>query len=247
MPSPRQWARSIGLGALRRWCDGCPRAWRAFCITASQETDMRSSDCTIPASCRVRTCACGSSMAAGPKQVLTGPFARVLGTDFAELPAALRNFHGVGRFRRFVGKAVVEVSTGPVAQAALWIAGFPRRGGTVQLEIEVEARDGRETWRRDFGGTRTRSTLEFRDGEALETFGPVTCALDIRRDGERILVGVKRAWIFGLMPLPRGLRPVSASVEWSDDRGRFCFDINAALPGLGPLIRYHGHLVPTSD
>lgn len=172
-----------------------------------------------------------------------GPFARALDPDFASLPCALRLFHGVQNFQRFSGEADITVAPGWLRHAVLRVGGFPRHSGRVPLVVTVEVQGGREIWRRDFGGTATVSELTLQRGRVVEAFGPVTFELDLSVKNHSILIGVRRAWLFRVIPLPWFLIPASDSVEWADDQGRFRFDIKVDFPGLGRLIEYRGHIV----
>lgn len=49
-----------------------------------------------------------------------------------------------------------------------------------------------------------------------------------------------------ILRLPRFMRPWTRAQERVDDLGRFTFDVEIGLPGIGRLVRYRGWLDPSS-
>ncbi|CAN0579861.1 unnamed protein product [Ectocarpus sp. 12 AP-2014] len=75
-----------------------------------------------------------------------------------------------------------------------------------------------------------------------EQFGPMTLTMVLRAEHGRMHVDVIGGAILGV-PVPRFALPRSTSVERAQD-GRIVFDISAAMPVLGLMIRYEGWLQP---
>ena len=48
-------------------------------------------------------------------------------------------------------------------------------------------------------------------------------------------------WLFGVK-LPKALVPISKTIEYVDNEGRYAFDIDLHIRFLGPLIAYKGWL-----
>jgi hypothetical protein len=112
------------------------------------------------------------------------------------------------------------------------------------VRVSVGRSPAGETWIREFDGRRFRSNHSAGrgrfEGLVVEQFGPIRFGLAVlERDG-RLGLQVRRWSIFGL-PLPRHLMPWSSAWE-SDVGGRFSFDVEICLPGLGPIVRYRGWL-----
>ena len=162
------------------------------------------------------------------------------------VPLALRDLHsGQGVFR---GRCDVERGQGFLIAIALRLGRFPKSGK--DLPVAVVTRNDGENWHwtRDFAGQSMQSRLRFDAGRKCveERLGRLTIWLRPVLTRGVLSIQVKRLSVFGI-PCPSVLLPRSASVEWQDDQGRFCFDISASLPGLGRLIRYHGWLTRVHD
>jgi len=65
-------------------------------------------------------------------------------------------------------------------------------------------------------------------------------------DGARLRLKV-RGWSVLGIPMPLALAPVADAYEWVDDKGRFRFHVEIALPLIGMIVRYRGWLIPRSS
>src|SRR5690606_26951617 len=92
---------------------------------------------------------------------------------FYNLPEAVRRLHAVRGTARHAGIATVERGRNPLARLCARIAGLPKAMREVPLTVEFIADGKRETWRRDFGGTRMRTRLAFKGGLLRERLGPL--------------------------------------------------------------------------
>ena len=79
-----------------------------------------------------------------------------------------------------------------------------------------------------------------------ERFGPLSFRLRLAPDGDGLAMPIDAAFLLGLR-LPRFLTPASATREFIDAAGRFNFDVDVSLPGVGRVVRYRGWLVPVGD
>jgi NAD(P)-dependent dehydrogenase (short-subunit alcohol dehydrogenase family) len=168
-------------------------------------------------------------------------YARAMGAAFEALPPAVRGLHDFRRDSGAAGEAVVVRGRGLVPRLLAWLMRFPPEGRR-PLHVSFAERDGVETWTRDYGGHVMRSELSKASGGVTERFGPIRFAFDLvpRPDGLAMnLVG----WSLLRVPLPRFLGPRIAATEREQD-GRFHFDVSAALPLLGEVVRYAGWLEP---
>jgi hypothetical protein len=124
--------------------------------------------------------------------------------------------------------------------------GFPATAANVPVSVVLSPHDGGETWTRTFGRTSFTSVQRRgrgrNDALMLERFGIVTVALALVIDEDRLFL-VPRSWSALGIPLPRSLLPTGRSFE-TERAGRFCFDVEIAVPGLGLIVAYNGSLEP---
>ena len=170
------------------------------------------------------------------------PFWHAIRAQGLEMPPVVDGFHAGQGEKRYCGQASITRGRNPLVRLALWLAGMPRAGADVPVRMRLVIGPEGADWVRDFGGHTTRSRLSLtRDGHVVERFGPFRIAMAVRaeRGGLRMDIAGMRA--FGV-PVPGALRPVSQTREYVGEDGRFRFDVGAAVPGLGPVIRYAGWL-----
>lgn len=170
-------------------------------------------------------------------------FQRLLGASFYSLPDSVRALHGIRGRARYAGRATIMRGRNPLGRLCAMVAGLPGARQDVPTTVDFDARPDGETWQRNFGGRRMRSRLR-RDGRVLvERLGPLRFRFALHANNGSIwwrVVGVK---LFGVLPLP---------ASWFDDvycregehEGRYTFEVEAALPLCGRLIRYEGWLEP---
>jgi hypothetical protein len=180
--------------------------------------------------------------------VATPLFRRVLGAAYERLPAAVRAMHDITGDCAAEGRAEITRGTSPLARLVAALIGFPRAGDDVPVRVSFDVRDGREIWRRDFGGRRFASTQlqgtgPF-EGSLCERFGPLTVGLALAVEKEGLALAVQRVSLFGI-PLPGRWMPYSKAFE-SAQGGRFNFDVEIGHPWTGTIVRYRGWLVPVT-
>lgn len=166
---------------------------------------------------------------------------------FAGLPPAVRSLHEALGVRRFEGRADIDGPQGPLARAFAWLAGFPPPGRDVPVTVEIDADETREVWTRTFGGHRFRSVLTLKGGAVHERFGPAAFALGLAAEDGALAYPVRGARLFGRLPVPAALVPVSQTHESQDADGRFRFDVRIALRSRARIAHYRGWLVPVPD
>jgi hypothetical protein len=169
--------------------------------------------------------------------------ARVLGPTRAELPEGVRAVHDRQGPREFHGVCDVEGGRNPLAWLVVRLMGLPRPGRSQPLVVRLVPDGTQEHWTRVFQNSTFRSTV-FAEGRRLRErvgiaefeFKPVATADGLRLDttGMRVL-GI---------PVPRLLLPRVRSHDRELEDGSFGFDVEAALPLVGRLVRYRGRLAP---
>lgn len=166
-------------------------------------------------------------------------YRRVLGAGFERLPSTLRAVHERRGLHRYAGEVQAQRGAGRLSRLCAWIAGLPpAHDGAIEVEIQAGARD--ETWTRRFGGRAMRSRLREREGLIHERLGPMAFAFALEPEPDGLRWRLLHVRALGL-PLPlRWFDGVHAR-EFERD-GRYCFDVRAAMPGVGLLVHYRGWL-----
>ena len=168
---------------------------------------------------------------------------QALGAAFFRLPASLRRLHSVRGREAWSGRATVERGANPLARLCARLAGLPRAQQDVPVLVEFTCDPRAETWKRDFGGARMASRVTLRDGLLRERLGPVQFRFALHANDGAIWWTVASARLCGVLPLPAALFDGVRCREHEQD-GRYRFEVDAALPGVGRVIRYSGWLEP---
>jgi hypothetical protein len=177
--------------------------------------------------------------------VTASPFQQILGPSFDALPERVRRLHSLTAPTAVAGLADIEVAPGLIPSLICWLAGLPKSGTGVPVSVAFTPDDrGGERWARLFGERRYASSFRaVRGGDENllgERFGPFHLEFRLEASPEGLswlLVGVACIGIRA----PRWAVPKVRCLE-SGEGDRFRFDIHAALPLIGPLIRYRGSL-----
>ncbi|MEO9874297.1 MAG: DUF4166 domain-containing protein [Anderseniella sp.] len=181
-----------------------------------------------------------------------GIFEENLGREtFDMMPVTLRALHGHAGVPVWSGRSEVIAANWFLPRLVAKLFGFPASGSEIPVTVTVDREFGEdgfsnEIWVRNFAGQRFSSVLSHHeDGTFWETFGPVSFRLGLAADHENLEMPVT-GWKLGPLPLPRFLAPRSRTREYEDEQGRFCFDVELTLPGLGLFAHYKGWLMPGS-
>lgn len=168
-----------------------------------------------------------------------GLFPTLLGPAFAALPLAVRTVHD-GRSLTLRGTATVTRGTSLLGRMLARAASLPPAQHDMPLEVRIEAQPRLEIWTRRYGESPVmRSELRWLGSEFSERLGLATLRFRLRADERGIvwqLAGVRALGI----PLPRRWFDVQASAR--APQGRYRFEVQAALRGIGLIVRYEGEL-----
>ena len=170
-------------------------------------------------------------------------FQQALGAAFFNLPESVRRLHAVRGTARYAGIASIERGGNPLARLCARVAGLPKAMQDAPTTVEFAADAKGETWRRDFGGTRMRSRLLFKDGLLREWLGPLQFRYVLHAGNEAIWWQVVGVRLLGLLPLPAAWF-TGVRCREREHEGRYEFLVDAKLPLIGRIIRYEGWLVP---
>ena len=187
----------------------------------------------------------------GPNDVPGGQglFAQLLGEAFDALPPSLRFVHGESPQLQLHGHASIVRGSALLARFAARVFGLPRAAPKVPVTVTFERTPEGEKWTRDFGGQRFSTTLFAGKGRherlLCERFGPLTFAMALVVDGDRLQL-MMRGWrVFGV-PLPRALAPRGSTWEF-ESNGCFRFHVEIDVPLIGRIVAYEGYLEPDAN
>lgn len=166
-------------------------------------------------------------------------FRRVLGVEFEALPAAVRTLHAASGHRRYRGQVEVVRGGNPLARLFAWASRLPP-AGQGEVEVEIDASGDEEKWTRHIGGHAMPSRLWERDGLLCERLGLARFGFRLAAEQGDIVWRVERVTVLGV-PLPARWF-VNVRARESELEGRYRFDVAAALPVIGLLVRYRGWL-----
>lgn len=176
-------------------------------------------------------------------------YRRLLGDAWESLPLSLRRMHDLNDSLSAKGRASVERGRGILARLIAAAVGFPPEAADMPIEVNFHARQGREYWKRDFGGHAFSSMQEAGGGRfehlLCERFGPCCFGMALVIDGGRLRL-VLRRWSILSLPLPVAWAPFGDVYEHVDghaDNTRFCFHVEIKHPFTGPIVHYRGWLV----
>jgi hypothetical protein len=178
-------------------------------------------------------------------------YQRVLAGAWQKLPGSLRRLHGALPASsassqlpttKWRGRGRVTRGRNVLAKLVCAVFRFPQASDDVEITVEFQRNNGRETWVRDFAGQRFASVqYEGRgrfEGLLCERFGPFTFGLGTVVDNGVLRLPI-RCWDFLGLRMPMWLAPNSNTCEFDKD-GVFHFHVDLSLPLVGPLVRYEG-------
>jgi hypothetical protein len=166
-------------------------------------------------------------------------FERLLRERFGNLPPSVQSLHLQRGERTYRGFVDVERGSSLLSRFCALATRLPPAGrGPITVHIGPSARG--EQWMRRIGGHVMRSRLWDHGGLLNERLGLVTFGFRLDAIEGQLTWTVVRVRALGI-PLPaRAFRAVRAAESEHD--GRYQFEVVAALPFAGPLVRYKGQL-----
>ncbi|MEX2124838.1 MAG: DUF4166 domain-containing protein [Woeseia sp.] len=170
-------------------------------------------------------------------------FKRAFGARFERMPPSIRELHRPCGTTVFKGIAQVDEASNFIGTLAARLFRFPPAGSDVPVEVTLQPHGNDEVWLRRFGHSGFSSTLaiDARTHQLTERFGPVCFTLKIECHKNGLDMSIESARI-GILSLPRFLVPWTRAYERIDREGRFTFDVEIGLRGIGRLVRYRGWL-----
>ncbi|KLJ00126.1 DUF4166 domain-containing protein [Luteimonas sp. FCS-9] len=176
-------------------------------------------------------------------------FQTLLGAAFFRLPETLRVLHGVRGQARHAGAMTIERSGGLAARACARLAGVPAAATDAALSLDCTTGPRGEIWVRRLGAppriVQARWRLWHRDGQLRLRRGALQLRCVLHHHDGTLYWNVVGARAFGVLPLPARLLSEVRGNEREVD-GRCAFEVEAALPLVGPVFRAHGWLHPAN-
>lgn len=168
-------------------------------------------------------------------------YEQVMGQRFARLPAAVRRFHTISGQRKLEGWVETAAPASPLARWMALCLGTPQAETQGPIRFELDASSDQETWTRHFPSHSMISRLR-KVGEILEEkLGVATLRFALLATDAGLEMELRSMAFLGI-PCPRWLLPSIVAKEYGEgDAIHFC--VSAALPLLGTVARYRGHLV----
>jgi hypothetical protein len=130
-------------------------------------------------------------------------YRQLLKDDFERLAPALRRLHETNANVRARGVVSIRHQNRWLAR----LAGFPKQGDKIPLDLAVECGSDTETWTRRFDGLMRRSVQSCAGGLMIEQLGPLRLQMRIYADGEDLrLESTSAKWL--KLPAPVRVRAV---------------------------------------
>ncbi len=171
-------------------------------------------------------------------------YRQLLGSVFDDLPRRVREIHAADTEQTWEGAASVRRGRGLIARALATLFRFPPAADKVPVRVSRSEANGVECWARSFAGKQFSSSQSLgrsrEDRLLIERFGPISVALALVKEADRLYFIPRRWRILGL-PLPSFLLPSGRSFETEKD-GQFCFDVEISAPLIGLIVAYRGLL-----
>lgn len=168
-------------------------------------------------------------------------FQRVMGDAFGRLAPPLQRFHSLQGSQSLQGRVQTEA---PATRAAGWLArglGAPHAAMDGAIRFELDAGPALETWTRHFPQHVMKSQMRCAGPRLVEKLGAVRLYFTLLEQGGALRIQLDGLQVLGV-PCPRWLLPRVHALETGRD-GAVFFDVRAALPGVGTVSAYRGHLV----
>ncbi len=174
---------------------------------------------------------------------MTGPslYQQVLGEAFTRLPAAVQRFHRLSGHQTLSGWVETRPPGSVLARLLAICLGTPQQATSGAIRFELLASPEQETWTRHFPLKTMRSRFRRIGSLVEERLGASTLRFKLHATGTGLAMELTGMRFLGV-PCPRWLQPTVVAKEHGD-ADRLHFEVSAALPLIGTVANYRGHLV----
>ena len=179
-------------------------------------------------------------------------FEHALGERYAQLPVAVQRFHRLSGRTVLHGWVDTQAPATALARLLARLMGMPHQATSGPIQWACDAQARQESWTRHFpapaqqaaSGTQRprpmRSSLRLVAGQVEECLGAVRLRLGLSAAHDALTLHPQGLRIGGL-PCPGWLMPQLVAREWGD-ADRLHFQVSVALPLVGTISHYQGHL-----
>lgn len=167
-------------------------------------------------------------------------YERVLGADYDRLPAAVQRFHRLSGHTVHHGWVETRAPESMAAKCLAICLGAPRTASSGPLRFELDAGPETETWTRYFPTRTMTSRMRLVGGQVEERLGAAAVTFSLEAAEGKLSMTLARMRFFGV-PCPRWLLP-KVIAEESGTGEQLHFHVTAALPVVGSVADYRGHL-----
>ena len=168
-----------------------------------------------------------------------------MGTAFEALAEPVKAFHRTCGRRTLHGWVRTEAPASWPARLLARSLGTPLHPVSGAIRFELDAAPTCETWVRHFPGKTMRSRMRLVNGELTERLGPTLLHFQLLAEDGRLVMRLRGLKFLGI-PCPRWALPRIVAEEEGRD-GDLHFRISAALPLIGQVAGYTGHLAIDAD
>jgi hypothetical protein len=168
-------------------------------------------------------------------------YEQAMGERYARLGDALQRFHRLAGRQVLLGQVETQAPASWPARALAFCLGSPRQALAGPIRFELDADPDTETWTRHFPNRTMSSRLRLESGSIVERLGPVRLSFDLQEHEGRLRMHLQRLHVLGI-PCPAFLMPRVVAEE-TGVGDRLQFNVQAALPLVGVVAGYRGHLV----
>lgn len=173
-------------------------------------------------------------------------YEQAMGEDFARLHPALQAFHRLAGHHALQGRVRIGAPQSLGARLLALCLGTPLRAGEGGIRFELQAGPGREVWTRFFPTQTMRSSLHLQQVHIVESLGPARLRFGLHAEGPRLVMRLLQLHFLGIA-CPAWLAPRIVAEEEGEAGeggmpGRLHFRIEAAVPWVGVVASYSGHL-----
>lgn len=179
---------------------------------------------------------------------MTTLYEQVLGPRYRELPEAVQRFHRLSGRHVLHGRVRTQAPATALARLLARGLGTPLSDSAGAIRFELEAGADRERWTRHFPAQTMSSVLAFSRGRVVERLGLARLSFELTPGGRgQLAMRLVRLRFLGI-PCPRWLMPRITAEEFGEGPDVLRFEISAAVPLIGQVARYSGHLeLPASE
>lgn len=165
----------------------------------------------------------------------------VMGPAFESLAEPVKAFHRTSGCRELHGWVQTEAPASFPARLLARCLGTPLLPSSGAIRFELDAEPACEVWVRHFPDKTMRSRMRLERGELTERLGPTRLHFRLGAREGRLVMQLQGLRFLGI-PCPRWALPRIVAEEEGRD-GRLYFTVRAALPMVGQVAGYTGHLV----